>query len=103
MQIIKIQAISEDEIDVEGAIEGADNYYIENSKAFFIIESKKENKIIEIIANKVPFWNFSVGPYQNQLTRNPNWKNNRKTVFVPLLTEVLEIEVPDDAVLEYIK
>lgn len=100
MEIIKIQGIGQDDIDVEGAIEGVGTEYVEGQTAVFKIESESEDKVLEVRAQKVPFWTFSIGPFAGDFQRNPQWRNSRYTLQSPLLTEVLEIEVPEDAVIE---
>jgi len=100
MEIIKFQAIGEDDINIEGAVQGVGSFYIEGSGAIFTIESLSENKILEVRVNRSPFWNFSTGPYMSQMMRNPNWRNNRMVVSGPPLTEILELGVPEDSIIE---
>lgn len=102
MEIIKFQGIGTDDLDIEGAIEGAETVYIEGNTAIFKVESPEQNTVMEVRVGKVPFWNFSIGPYDGQFTRNPQWRNARYMQQQPLLTEILEIEVPEDAIVERI-
>ena len=99
---IKFQGISSEDIDIEGAVIGVGRYYIEGNSASFTIESKSENKILEIKVGKKPFWNFCMGSYKNQLMKNPNWKKVRGMLPGPPPTEILEIEVPEDAIIEMV-
>jgi len=100
MEVIKFQAIGEDDLDIEGAVQGVGSQYIEGNSAIFTIESEETDKVLEIRVGKTPFWSFSMGPYRSQMMRNPRWNFQRGMAAGPPVTEVLEIEVPDDAIIE---
>lgn len=100
MQLISFQGINFNNIVIEGEIKGSGNYIIENKSSIFIIESKLENKVLEIRIQKEPYWVFSIGPYNGDFERNPEWKNKRYTKSHPILTEILDIYVPEDSVIE---
>lgn len=100
MEVIKFQGIGSDDVDIEGAVQGVGTFFVDHLSAVFSISSEKENKVMEVRVNKKPYWNFSIGPHRAQFTKNPNWKFTRETVKSPLLTEVLQVQVPDDAIIE---
>lgn len=102
MEIVKFQGIGSDDVDVEGAVQGVGTFSVDHLSAVFSISSEQENKVMEVRVNKKPYWNFSIGPHGGQFTKNPNWRFHRETIKAPLLTEVLQIEVPEDALIERI-
>jgi len=102
MEVIKFQGIGTDDLDIEGAIEGVGNQYIDGPSATFKIESESEDKVIEIRAQKDPYWVFSLGPYDGDFLRKPLWRHSRQIQTSPIINEVLQIEVPDDSVIERI-
>ena len=103
METIKFQGIGTDDLDIEGPIEGVGSQYLEHTSAVFKIESKNEDKVMEVRAQKTPYWCFSIGPHKSDFVRNPQWRHSRNMQMRPIVTEILELEVPEDAVIERVQ
>jgi len=100
MKNIIFFGIGSETMSIEGEIEGVGSFDLDSISASFTIQSEKENKILEIRVCSKPFWNFSIGPYKGNFERKPNWKNTVCLQKSPLLTQIFNIEVPDDSTIE---
>lgn len=102
MKTLRMYGESDDLIEVEG-IEGANEYYPNVSHkdpymATFIVESQSEATGMQIHVLYDGCWSFAVSADDSETL--PNWPMRRSWGGGRGYSELLEIDVPDDAMIK---
>lgn len=105
MKTIKIYGCSDDLVEIEGDVKGADEYgvYDETGKTYFIIRSKVTGESINIHPVYHGYWCFAIGTDDNFCENFPDWNIKRVWGDEVDYSETVYIDVPNDSKIKKMK